>query len=276
LAERVIITGEPGTAWVNETDRVRYQFQCSFIRTCAACLQYHMAIGPWWPIPIHDHCRCKQFAIRPYGGVAKPFADFREILDDMSHADQVAAMGASNYTLLKEGVVSFEEIVTRYRVRSLREVVAVNKISLKTMLDVGVKPRIAEAAHSAVHTAEAEVVRQERAKLVEKLRGAGVSQDALVDAIARGVTGRVTIVGAGGTHEMTKFVPRGPDLFAQELARMSAAAAAAARTVKRVKRVKRDGTMLAIETADGQIVVIGPGSSAFGKTYEEWVAELGR
>ena len=54
MAECDIINGDPGTVWVNKTLKVRYQFVCTLSNTCGACLQYHTAIGPWWPIQIHD------------------------------------------------------------------------------------------------------------------------------------------------------------------------------------------------------------------------------
>ena len=125
---RVIFNGEPGSVWVNDTDKVRYQFVCSLINTCGACLQYHLAIGGWWPIPIHHRCRCTQRPIAVGTAAPHPFVDFRELLDSMPHSQQVAAIGASNYRLLQAGVVKWGEIVTKYRVRTLREVLAINKV----------------------------------------------------------------------------------------------------------------------------------------------------
>jgi hypothetical protein len=218
VPERIIFNGEPGSTWTNNTERVRYQFVCSLINTCSACLQYHLAIGPWWPIPIHRRCRCRQVPVAVGAPAPYPFVDFRKLLDELlpqfhmrggkrvlirQHA---AAIGAGNYRLLKAGVVKWDEIVTKYRVRTLREVVAVNKVSLKTMLKAGVKPSVAETAHAAVHTPEAELVRQHREQLIQKITAAGVPQKALVEELARGLFSRVGIVGgAAGPQSLATF-----------------------------------------------------------------------
>ena len=65
VAERLIISGDPGTTWTNDSERVRYQFHAALINTCGVCLQYHQKIGAWWPIPIHYGCRCTQTAVKP-------------------------------------------------------------------------------------------------------------------------------------------------------------------------------------------------------------------
>lgn len=235
MADRVIIHGEPGTTWVNESDRVRYQFICAFIHTCGACLQYHMAIGPWWPIKLHYRCRCTQVAIRPGGTAPHAFADFRAILDDMSYADKREAIGASNYKLLKAGVVTWDEIVSKFRVRTLREVIALNKVSFETAVKAGVpkrayvawgegvEKRAAVKGHAfgqtGVHSPEQELLRQERARLIENIKGAGVSQEALVDALSRGIVSKVELVAPGVKQSMAPFVARrAGDLLAAELA----------------------------------------------------------
>lgn len=206
MPDRVIITGEPGTVWRNETGTVRYQFVCDLVRTCGACLQYHMAIGSWWPIPIHRRCRCKQRPIKVGAEAPHAFADFREVLDGLSHPQQVAAIGASNYRLLQAGVVKWDEIVTRYRVRTLKEVVAINKVSLPTMLKAGVKKGYAEAAHAAVHTPEQELVREHRATHLKQLTNAGIAQDKLVEELSRGLVSRAGITGGQpGPQTMETF-----------------------------------------------------------------------
>ena len=221
----IIHSGEPGTKWVNDTGKVRYQIVCLMAHTCGGCLQYHMAIGGYWPIPLHRGCKCQQFPIGPGGTAPHAFVDFREVLAELPHAKQVDAIGASNYKLLKAKVVTWDEIVTRYRVRPLREVIALNKVSEATALAAGVKPGIAKVAYGAVNTTEAELIRAHRAELEAKLQEAGVSHEALVDALSKGLTGKVTIVGPGGTQSMEPFVAsrggRGhADLLALELARL--------------------------------------------------------
>jgi len=212
MAERVIFNGEAGTTWTNDTAKVRYQFVCAFINTCGACLQYHLAIGPWWPIQIHHRCRCKQYEIAPGAEAPHPFVDFRELLDSMSRVQQAAAVGASNYKLLQAGVVTWKEVVTQFRVRTLREVLALNKVSLDTALKAGVKPGWIKAAHEAVHTPEAELIRQHRAELIEKLKARGVQQEQLVHEISRGLVGQVQIQGVatGAPQSMAPFAANIP------------------------------------------------------------------
>jgi hypothetical protein len=207
---RVTFNGEAGTRWTNSTGEAQYQFVCDLVRTCGACLQYHMAIGPFWPIPIHRNCRCRQYRIEPHAAAPHEFVDFREVLDGMTQAQKRAAIGASNYKLLQAGVVKWDEIVTRYRVRTLQEVVAVNKVTLPTLERAGVKKYIAAKAHAAVHTPEQELVRQHQAELIRKIEKAGVSQEELVKELARQISGRVGIVGGGNQQRVSSFLPPAP------------------------------------------------------------------
>ena len=193
MAERIVWNGEAGDVWTNPTDKVKYQFIASLVNTCGVCLQYHMAIGAWWPIPMHYGCRCRQQPVMPGGPAPNPFVDFREILDHLPHDQQVAAIGAANYRLLKTGTVKWEDIVTRSRVRDLREVVSIKKLSVETMTKAGVRPAIAERAHASVHTPEHELVERKRKELTEKIKGAGLSQEQLVNELSRRLAGRVGI-----------------------------------------------------------------------------------
>ena len=193
MAERIIWNGDPGTVWTNNTDRVKYQFICSLVNTCGTCLQYHMAIGAWWGIPLHYGCRCRQQAVKPGGPAPNAFVDFQEILDTMPHDQQVAAVGASNYRLLKTGVVGWKDVVTPSRVRDLREVVSIKKLSVDRLVKAGVKPRIAEEAHASVNTPEHQLIEQKRKELTEKITAAGLSQEGLVKELASRLAARVRI-----------------------------------------------------------------------------------
>jgi hypothetical protein len=240
----------------------------------------------------------------------------------MPHSQQVKAIGASNYKLLQAKIVSWEEVVTRYRVRTFREVIALNKVSAATALKAGVRPGVVKTAYAAVARGPvaaavalphapptatsatpagttksisfpfrpaaaaqvgpppvivpapplaapnaADLIRAHRAELIEQIRGAGVSQDALVDALSRGLTGRVTIVGPGVTQSMAPFVQRRQgDLLAAELAAMTTAATAAAVVQPARVVVGEDSVRV---TRGGRVTVVRPGETAFGKTYEE-------
>jgi hypothetical protein len=200
--ERIIWNGTPETKWRNDTDKVKYQFICSLINTCGVCLQYHMAIGAFWPIPIHRNCRCRQVAVKPGNEAPHAFVNFRELLEGMDHDQQVAAIGASNYKLLEQGLVEWEDIVTPSRVRALREVVANKQLTVKEMVDAGVRQYIAENAHASVHTPVHEIVEQQRKELTAAITERGVSQEQLVKALSTGLAQRVT-VGAGPTGKYT-------------------------------------------------------------------------
>jgi hypothetical protein len=263
---REIISGEPGTTWTNTTSRAMYQF-VPLSNACAACLQYayQLSNGPW-PIPIHRNCRCQQRRVEPYAKAPHPFADFRKMLEEMSHADKVKAIGSSVYNLLERGVVEWEDVVTRYRVRSLKEVVALKKLSLKTLESNGVRPWIAEIAHAAVHTPEQDLIRQARAASMKALEAAGVHQEQLIEVLSKALTGRAQLVGAapGAMSTTAAFTPK-ISAQARELEailagwRASAAAAIVAVGADSIT-VKRGAVTTTVR----------PGETKFGKTFEEW------
>jgi hypothetical protein len=205
--DRVVFNGEPGTHYVNDTGRTQYQFICALTNTSGACLQYHMAIGAWWPIPIHHNCRCRQVLV-PAGQTARhAFVDFREILDDLPQDQKREAIGASNYRLLKSGVVKWEDIVSKWRVRTLTEVVARKNLTVQQMTDAGVRRKWAEYAHGRIHTPEAELIKQQRKELTEKIIKAGIQREQLVQQLAQGVAKRVAVAGPGGEFQtVAKFL----------------------------------------------------------------------
>jgi GNAT superfamily N-acetyltransferase len=222
--------GEPGTTWTNDTERVKYQFVAALVHTCGVCLQYHMMIGPWWPLPLHHGCGkyCRQYPIAPGSQAPHAFVDFREVLDNMSYQSQMTAIGASNYALLKAKVLKWDEIVTKWRVRTLRETISLYKIPLKTAIKAGV-PKRAYVAWADAFSDEAEAVRAHRAKLISDIKGAGVSQEALVDALSRGLVSRSSVVAPGVSQSMAPLVAkRGGDMLTGELAAITARVAAGA------------------------------------------------
>ena len=282
MADREIHWGTPGERFVNDGSRPLYQFVATLQNTCGACLQYHLAIGPWWPIKIHRRCNCEQFVVRPGATAPHPFCDFRELLDNMSHRNQVAAIGASNYALLRAGVVDWKEIVTRYRVRTLREVIAINKVSEKTALAAGVKPGVAKVAYAAVKAPEAEMIRQHRAELTRQITAAGVPHEQLVRQIGEAIVNRVTIVGSSGAQSMATVGARPTTLAerAAEIARLLAAARAA-RPKPGTTTLPRGATIVVgdgvVTVRDGgRETVVRPGERAFGMTYEELRRRAGK
>jgi len=208
--------GEAGVRWVNRTGRVQYQFFCNLVNVCGACLQYHLAISSSWPVPLHFGCRCRSKVVMPGDLAPEPFVDFRELLDKMPHHRQVAAIGASNYRLLRRGLVKWEDVVTRYRVRSFREVLILGKVKAQSAVDAGIRPALVEAALAGGELSEAELDRAHRLELVESLRSARVSQDALVAALERGMTAAAAVAGGVGVQSVPAAIAATP--HAAELA----------------------------------------------------------
>jgi hypothetical protein len=197
----VIFNGEAGHRWLNRTGRVAWQFHCDLVRTCGRCLQFHLAISSaGWPIPLHANCRCRSRLVAPGDFAPEPFLDFRELLSKMPRSDQAAAIGASNYRLLRRGLVKWEQIVTPYRVRSFREVMILGEVGAKAAIDAGIRPGLVEAALASGALSEAELDRARRLELVESLRSVRVSQDALVAALERGMKAATAFAGGVGVQ----------------------------------------------------------------------------
>ena len=219
MSDRIIYDGDAGTRFTNNTGKVLYQFIAALQNTCGVCLQYHLKISAAWPIPIHYNCRCIQRMVKPGQEAKHDFCNYRELLDGFDEAQKTAAIGASNYRLLKSGLAKWDDIVTPNRVRDFREVVARNNLTVKQMTDHGVKKYQAEKAYSAVHTAEHEHVARQRRELLQKLTGAGLSQETLVKELSNRLAARVSIA-AGPTGPYTEgpawsggrlAVPGGPN-----------------------------------------------------------------
>ncbi len=211
MAGTIIFNGEAGTTHTNSTEWIQYQFIASLFNTCGVCLSMHMAIKRGaWAIPYHYNCNCRQVPIKPGADAPNPFVDYREILDNMPHDQQVAAIGASNYKLLKNGVVDWKDIVTPSRVRPLREVVAIKKIPVKIMTGVGVNPLIANRAYESVHTPEHELVEAHRRELIANIERAGLTQQQLVDQLAQGLASRVSIKEGPDNYGLGKAWSGGP------------------------------------------------------------------
>jgi hypothetical protein len=295
VAERVIISGEAGETWTNETDKVYRQFVCAFINTCGFCLQYHLKIATSWPIPLHYNCRCRQEKIKPGAKAPQPFCDYRKLLDAMSDADQAAAIGASNYRLLKSGLAQWDDIVTPNRVRDFREVVARNRLTVDQMVKHGVKRYQAEKAYADVHTTEHERVARERAELLAKLTGAGLAQEKIVGELASRLAARVTVA-AGPTGAQVgrpqdgtapawaggKLPGVGPSsatvlgtlISGWKPSLKTRLAAINAKPPEAGVTVERDGEVLKVSWGNKTIALL-PGQSALGRTYEEW-AEIAK
>jgi hypothetical protein len=201
-----VIWGTPGTTYTNDTDVILYQLEVAWENTCGVCAQYDGAIGPAWPIPFHHNCRCEQTRILPGDQAKNPFTDYREKIETLSDSQKTALVGSSNYKLIEEGVVDWEDVVTSSRVRTLREVVATQKLTVDDLTGAGVREYVAQDAYASVNTPEHQLIAEERKKLIEQLKNAGLSKDAVRQLAAEGLASRVAIAegltvgeGAAGT-----------------------------------------------------------------------------
>jgi hypothetical protein len=230
-------------------------------------LQWAYQVKPSpWPIQLHHGCRCEQRRVDPDQKAPHAFADYRTMLDEMSHADRVKAIGSSVYNLLARGVIEWKDVVTRYRVRSLKEVVTNKKLSIKTIEANGARPCIAEMAHAAVRTPEQETVRAARAALLAllallvSLEKAAVHQEALIEVLAKTLSGRAELDGGLFADDVGQ---------ARDLERLLAAWRAA--PVAMVGRTEVRTLDEGIAVMRGGTTVVGkPGETKLGKAFEKW------
>jgi hypothetical protein len=150
VAARRVITGEPGTAWVNKTSRVAYQFRCSFQNSCARCIQYAGQISDvYWPVPLHRGCQCEVLLVLP-GHAAAPFVDYAAEVARLGPVERRRVMGKSSYALVQSGAVEWTDVVTRTRIRPFAEVVERAGLSERELVRAGVAPRQARQARGAI------------------------------------------------------------------------------------------------------------------------------
>lgn len=204
---RVVLNGDPGTVFSNASDKILYQFVCNLRNSCGVCISYHMAVGPYFPIPLHHSCRCQQHPLPP-GADALPFVDFTEEIRSLSPRQQAVAVGASNWKLIEAGVVDFGEVVTPTRVRDLREVVSRNKLTIKAMTKAGVGKATAQRAYRSVNTPEHVLVETRRRELVESLAAKPSPATRVKQAVGRRIANRV---GVGAVAVAPEKVPPGSE-----------------------------------------------------------------
>jgi hypothetical protein len=152
--------------------------------TCGVCLQYHTKIGYRWPIPIHHGCQCIQRRVNPGERALLPFCDFRVLLDAMDQSQQDAALGDENRQLLRAGLATWEDIVTRNLVREFHEVMDQKCLTVDQMVARGVDRVIAERAWALVHTPNREEADQRQRAAIKGLIAAGADPEDLVGAVS--------------------------------------------------------------------------------------------
>jgi len=193
-----IISGDPGTTWTNDTDKLLFQLHVTFFNSCGQCIQYANQIARFWSIPWHRGCNCTVTPVPP-GVESRPFIDFREAIAELPIAQQSRVMGASNYRMVESGLVKWDDVVTRARIRALHEVVAEQKLTVKQMTEAGVRRYQAQKAFDLVHSPETVAAATEARARFQTLRDKGLSPTLIKRDIAAQLKSRIGIDGGPGT-----------------------------------------------------------------------------
>ena len=189
---RVTFNGKPGTTWTNDGPKVQYQLLVDWHNSCGLCAQYDHAVGPIWPTPFHRGCRCKQKPIWP-GESAVPFVDFRAKIAELDRTQQSRVVGRANLDLIESGVLQWDDVVTSNRVRTLREVVSREKLSIDAMVKAGVQRGQAERTFEAVHTPAHQLAEDARRAALKHLADLGVGKAEVREHFGEAMASRVTI-----------------------------------------------------------------------------------
>lgn len=187
-----IISGDPGQVYRNDSDKILWQFHCNFANSCGRCIQLANLIGPFWPTPIHRRCNCKSIPVPP-GDSARPFVNYQAEVRDLSRDQQARVMGASSWRLVDQGVVPWDEVVTRGRIRTFREVI--DRLDLKPaqLTKAGIAPGLITRAYADTASPAVQASDQARSFLVSVLQAQGFTVDQVKQEIKRTVAARVGI-----------------------------------------------------------------------------------
>ena len=142
---RFAFVGPPGSVWINETSRPRYQFHAALHENCGVCYRTASRISAAWPIPFFSGCTCVQRAIRP-GEWSRPFTDMDAELARTTPEQRDLIFGRNNRLLLDAGLVTRTDLIGRYAVIELEYVVFNKGLTLDSILAAGVPEGDARAA----------------------------------------------------------------------------------------------------------------------------------
>ena len=186
-----------GETWENTSDKVVWQWHCSFVRSCAFCIEMHTAISfEPWPIPAHPNCMCFQIEIFP-GEKAEPFADFPDFISRLPKDVREQAAGISVAILVKAGVIKWADVIAKDRVRTLAEIVRNKRLTVDAMVRAGVQRHIAERAWKAAHAPVEEILKRHREETERQISDAARHADRLREAVSAGVGGRSVSLSSG-------------------------------------------------------------------------------
>lgn len=195
----IIWPGEPGKSFTNNTDRIVYQLVCSQVNTCGVCYQYHLAIAEWWG-KFHHGCNCISNPIFP-GEKSQPYQDFREIIKDLPPEEQIKVMGKAVYELYQEGVITWEDAITPTRIRTLREIVSREQLTVEELVEAGVSEHKALDAWLTVNSPSHQLAAAARESLVQQLIDLHMTPEHITEIFGIVMSKTVTINEQNEEHE---------------------------------------------------------------------------
>jgi len=195
----IIWPGEPGERYTNNTSRIVYQLICSCINTCGVCYQCHLAIAEWWG-KFHHGCNCISLPIFP-GEQSQPYQDFREIIKDLPPEQQIKVMGKAVYELYQEGVITWEDAITPTRIRTLREIVSREQLTVEELVEAGVSEHKALDAWLTVNSPSHQLAAAARESLVQQLIDLHMTPEHITEIFGVVMSKTVTINEQNEEHE---------------------------------------------------------------------------
>lgn len=210
-----VIHGTPDTFWTNTSTVPFWQLSVAGINTCGRCwaLDGKISRSPWYT-PLHEHCRCRQYPVAPGATATLAFVDYRRRLETLPIDRRVRVVGASTYALIRNHLITWDDVVLTDRVRPLAEVLDLFGISTAKAVAAGVMASTAKRAADVPHADAATWAARAKESLESMLKAAAARSahpDGLLAQLERAAKG-IAVGVAGAT------VSVGNTTHAQELA----------------------------------------------------------
>lgn len=178
----IVFQGTPGEQWVNQTQEVWYQWECSFINSCTYCIGMHGVVSRLFYLPAHSRCRCRANMLAP-GASGFPWVDMAKVIENLPRAKQKTAIGKSILILIDAGTITLEDAVTGTRAKTLAEIVQAKGLSENQLIAAGVDPKVAKEAANAPHITEEQALAMHREAQRKKLANAGLTREQIQDGL---------------------------------------------------------------------------------------------
>lgn len=183
------IVGPAGTVWTNDGTRTKWQLIVRFQGSCAVCIQNAHVLSNWWPIPFHKGCGCTQIPVRP-GEQSRPFLDFRAEVERLDAVQQGVVMGTENYQLVRAGVVTWPDVVTKTSIRPFHVVVQRARLSESDLVALGIDQQAAREAIAIVQTSERLAAQARTRAAIDRLKELGLSDEEIKEAVTAKLASR--------------------------------------------------------------------------------------